>query len=93
MTASKPAKPTVKRKLIVRPDRDCKACHGTGTVIDFVPMPFGVGNTAMPSTCDCVWEKLPEDYEGDFVIEDQTYPDKTEGAEHGECNRETNPLE
>lgn len=35
----------------------CKACHGSGKVVDWVPRPFGPGNVAMESVCECV----PED--------------------------------
>ena len=38
-------------------DPNCKACHGTGKVSDFVPRPFGPGNVRMESTCECVEER------------------------------------
>lgn len=35
-------------------DPQCRVCHGTGVVIDWVPRPFGPGNVRMESVCDCV---------------------------------------
>lgn len=46
--------------LRITPRPDCKACHGYGMVYDFVPVPFGSGNCAMPSYCECVEEQIPE---------------------------------
>ena len=43
----------------VTPIPGCKGCNGTGEVIDWVP--YGNTNVAMPSTCDCVNEQIPED--------------------------------
>lgn len=49
--------------LTIIPSKECKSCHGTGTVTDFVP--WGATTTAMDSFCDCVLDQVPdsEDYE------------------------------
>jgi hypothetical protein len=45
-------------KITVKPNPDCKYCHGTGMTFDSVP--YGMGHVQMPSTCDCVLEQLTE---------------------------------
>lgn len=51
----------------IKPDPNCKSCRGTGEVNDFVPVPFGVGNCAMPSLCSCIEEQIPEGYEDEEI--------------------------
>lgn len=48
-------------EVSVKPNPDCKACHGEGEVYDSVPMPFGPGSCAMPSLCDCVTEQVEDE--------------------------------
>ena len=43
----------------ITPDADCKACHGTGLVTEWVP--WGATSTAMESYCDCVIEQINDD--------------------------------
>ena len=38
-------------------DKDCKMCHGTGIIIDWVPRPFGPGDVRMETGCDCIYEE------------------------------------
>lgn len=40
------------------PSRECKACHGSGEVNDWVD--YGSTRVAMPSVCGCVEEQLTE---------------------------------
>lgn len=35
-------------------DPECQACHGTGTVVDRVPRPFGPGNVGVTTACECL---------------------------------------
>jgi len=49
---------------------DCQFCHGSGTVYDSVP--WGMGSTLMPNSCDCALDNLPDDFDDendDFIIE------------------------
>ncbi len=48
-------------KLFVKPDPDCKLCHGSGEVYDSVD--YGDIKVPMPAFCDCV-EMQVSDYEG-----------------------------
>jgi DnaJ-class molecular chaperone len=40
------------------PKENCKHCHGTGIVTDWVP--YGSTNVPMDSDCDCMYEDEPE---------------------------------
>jgi len=51
-------KTTEKVTIVLHAKGDCKACHGSGTVRDYVPTPFGSGNCAMDTYCDCAFEDL-----------------------------------
>jgi len=51
----------------ITPKPDCPDCNGTGEIYDYVPVPFGVGNCAMPSLCWCIEEQIPEDYEDEEI--------------------------
>ena len=53
----------------VKPYPGCRLCHGSGTVYDWVP--YGMGNTAMPSTCDCVLEQVDDGEEFTVVPAEQ----------------------
>ena len=44
---------------LIRPDSSCKACHGSGEVVDWVP--YGYGNTAMRTLCECVTDQQEDD--------------------------------
>ena len=44
----------------LKPNPACKACKGQGEVYDYVPAPFGSGNCAMASFCDCVTAQVPK---------------------------------
>lgn len=62
--------------LTITPREGCPYCRGTGTVYDTVDW---WGATAqMPSTCDCVLEQLPDNYEDDYEIKPApgAYPDE-----------------
>lgn len=54
----------------IKPDKNCKACHGTGIVEDHVP--WGMGTTAMESICDCVSEQVPEERDGEEIEIDES---------------------
>jgi hypothetical protein len=56
----------------IKPNPECKACHGSGEIIDFVPMPFGSGDCQMPSFCDCVIEQL-QDEDADIELDLNDY--------------------
>lgn len=51
--------------LKIKPDLNCKACHGMGQVDDLVD--YGSTTIPMPSICDCVLEQIPEGEEGGEV--------------------------
>jgi len=53
--------------LRIKPRDDCKACHGTGEVNNWVPVPFGVGMCAETLYCDCVIEQIPDDAEDEDI--------------------------
>ena len=55
----------------ITPDPNCKTCHGTGFVTDWVPMPFGSGNCSMETFCGCVEDQL-QDEDADIEI---VYPE------------------
>jgi len=59
--------------LKIKPVPDCKACHGSGEVNDWVPAPFAPGNVPMPSLCDCIEEQVPEDYDGPIELDLSDY--------------------
>lgn len=68
--------------LQIAADPKCHYCYGSGYVTDWVPMPFGSGNTAMESICDCVLEQLTEEQAGDDNLEiepvayDDVFPER-----------------
>lgn len=45
-------------KLELYPDPDCKFCHGTGEVYDWIG--DGAFKVSMPSDCDCVTSQIPD---------------------------------
>lgn len=47
-------------KIIAHAKADCKTCHGSGVVYDFVPVPFGIWNCSMPSDCECALSELSQ---------------------------------
>lgn len=50
----------------ITPDEYCASCNGSGEVVDWVP--YGMGNTAMYSLCDCVLDQVEdEDVEVEIV--------------------------
>jgi len=50
----------------IRPDPDCKQCHGEGYVYDRVP--YGSTYAMLPSYCSCVEEQADEDTD-EIIIE------------------------
>lgn len=52
---------------IIRPDSNCKYCHGTGIVYDSVD--YGSTTASLPSFCDCVENQVLEDTD-EIVLED-----------------------
>ena len=54
--------------ITITPKISCPACHGDGYIEgDWVD--YGSTKTQLPSDfCDCVFEQLPEDYDGDVEI-------------------------
>jgi hypothetical protein len=57
----------------IKPKKDCKSCHGSGEVTDFVP--YGSTMAGMDSFCDCVEEQIPEDFDGEIEIDLEDYRD------------------
>ncbi len=47
-------------KIILKANKYCGACGGSGRVYDWVPVPFGVGNCQMPTDCDCLYEDVDD---------------------------------
>ncbi len=45
----------------ITPVPGCRNCNGQGIVNDYVP--WGDTHVPMPSTCDCVTDQIPEEYE------------------------------
>ena len=54
--------------LRISPEPNCKYCHGTGEITDWVP--YGDTDAAMTTTCDCVLEQVPEGHEDEYIIID-----------------------
>jgi len=54
-------------------NEDCHYCHGSGTVYDSVP--YGSTTADMPSTCGCVEEQVPEEF-NDFTDEIEVIPSR-----------------
>lgn len=52
--------------LKIKPDPNCKSCHGEGEAFDIVD--YGSTTASMPTLCDCVVEQVPEGRE-DLEIE------------------------
>ena len=52
-------------KQFVKPDSDCKLCHGIGEVLDSVD--YGDTKVSMPTFCDCV-EMQVADYEDIDIV-------------------------
>ena len=54
----------------ITPRRDCRFCHGTGTVTDWVD--YGSTVIPMPSLCDCVLEQVKSDSSDiEIVLEEE----------------------
>jgi len=53
-------------KLAITAKQGCKYCHGTGFVSDWVD--YGSTSVPLDSTCDCVTEQLPDDYDDDYDV-------------------------
>lgn len=51
----------------VKPDPNCKYCHGSGEVLDWVD--YGSTTISMPSLCNCVEIQIHEDYEGAIELD------------------------
>lgn len=51
------------KTLTITAKEGCEFCHGTGTVSDWVD--YGMTSVPIESTCDCVIEQLPDDYDYD----------------------------
>ena len=48
------------RQMIeLKADKNCKFCHGSGTVYDWVP--YGSTNVSMPSDCECVFDSATDE--------------------------------
>jgi len=59
----------------ITPRKDCRYCHGTGQVNDWVD--YGSTTVSMPSICDCVTEQAEyEDSVIEIVPEGATYYDE-----------------
>lgn len=50
----------------IKPDPNCKYCHGTGEVYDTVD--YGSTVAYLPSFCSCVEEQIPEDWDGEIEL-------------------------
>lgn len=57
-------------KQFVKPDPDCKLCHGNGEVFDTVD--YGSSTASLPSFCDCVEMQAIEDVDDIELILDDT---------------------
>jgi hypothetical protein len=53
--------------ITVIPKIDCKYCHGTGEVAEHHP--YGSTYATEYLICECLWEQVPEDYDGTINIE------------------------
>ena len=47
-------------------DANCKACRGTGLIMDWVD--YGSTQVSMPAICDCIFEQVPEGLEDAEII-------------------------
>jgi hypothetical protein len=54
-------KTTEKVTIVLHAKDGCKSCGGSGTCRDWVPTPFGHGNCAMDTDCDCAFDNLSGD--------------------------------
>jgi hypothetical protein len=53
--------------ITVTPKIDCKYCHGIGEVAERHPYGSTYGTEYL--ICECVWEQVPEDFDGTINIE------------------------
>ena len=60
--------------LKIKPRADCEVCHGSGEYPEWIL--FDKGPIKF-ETCDCVWEQVPENYNGEIEIDlSGMYPDE-----------------
>lgn len=57
----------------IKPDLNCKECHGTGEVFDIVD--YGSTTASFPSFCSCVEEQIPEGFDGEIELDLNEYYD------------------
>ena len=55
-------------KLYLRPDKNCKYCHGDGDGEVFDAVDYGSTVAYLPSLCDCVTEQVTEGREDDEIV-------------------------